>query len=198
MTTETITYQAEIDDVKRKLAQIERASRDVADNRPLVERFMRAYVEGGSEPAFATLVEHKGLVYASALRQTGDAGLAEEITQAVFVALARKAAALKPGVILSGWLFRATRFAAADTLKGATAHENAQIIERVLAGERGPVRDVVLLNAGAALFIDGVASSVEDGIFNASRAIDRGDAKRTLERLVSISTAEALSAGGTL
>ncbi len=47
---------------------------------------LRAYVENGSEAAFAAIVErHKGLVYASALRQTGDAGLAEEITQAVFV-----------------------------------------------------------------------------------------------------------------
>jgi len=88
--------------------------------------------------------------------------------------------------------------AAADALKGATAHDNAQIVERVLTGERGPARDVVLLNAGAALFIDGVAASVEDGIFSASRAIDRGDAKRTLERLVSISNAEGLSAGGGL
>jgi RNA polymerase sigma factor (sigma-70 family) len=81
---------------------------------------LRAYVEHGSEAAFAAIVErHKGLVYASALRQTGDAGLAEEITQAVFVVLARKAATLKPGTILSGWLFRATRFATSDALKGA-------------------------------------------------------------------------------
>ena len=80
---------------------------------------LRAYVEHGSETAFAAIVErHKGLVYASALRQTADAGLAEEITQAVFVVLARKAATLKPGTILSGWLFRATRFATSDALKG--------------------------------------------------------------------------------
>ena len=65
----------------------------------------------------------------------------------------------------------------------------------MLDGERGAARDVVLLNAGAALFIDGAASSVEDGILHASRAIDRGDAKRTLEQLVSISTAEELPAG---
>ena len=80
---------------------------------------LRAYVEHGSETAFGAIVErHKGLVYASALRQTGDAGLAEEITQAVFIVLARKAATLKPGAILSGWLFRATRFATSDALKG--------------------------------------------------------------------------------
>ena len=80
-------------------------------------------------------------------------------------------------------------------LQGGDAHENARIIERVLAGERGAARDVVLLNAGAALFVAGAASSVEDGIVKASRAIDRGDAKQTLQRLVTISTAEEFVAG---
>src|SRR5881394_1258837 len=80
--------------------------------------------------------------------------------------------------------------AAAGSLKGGDAHENARVIERVLGGERGAARDVVLLNAGAALFIAGAAASVVDGILRASRAIDRGDARRTLDQLVSISTAE--------
>src|SRR3954449_10963380 len=74
--------------------------------------------------------------------------------------------------------------AAAGSLQGGDAHENARIIERVLAGERGAAHDVVLLNAGASLFIAGAAASVEDGIATASRAIECGDAKRTLERLV--------------
>jgi anthranilate phosphoribosyltransferase len=81
------------------------------------------------------------------------------------------------------------------SLQGGDAHENARIIEQVLSGGRGPARDVVLLNAGAALFIAGAAASVEDGIVRGSRAIDRGDAKRALERLVSISTAEEFAAG---
>lgn len=85
--------------------------------------------------------------------------------------------------------------ASAAALKGASAHDNARIVERVLAGERGAPRDVVLLNAGAALFIAGTASSVEDGILHASRAIDRGDARRTLDRMVSISTAEEFASG---
>jgi anthranilate phosphoribosyltransferase len=55
----------------------------------------------------------------------------------------------------------------------------------------------VLLNAGAALFIAGAARSVEDGIAIAARAIDGGDAKRTLERLVAISTAEEFASGAT-
>jgi anthranilate phosphoribosyltransferase len=85
--------------------------------------------------------------------------------------------------------------APAGALQGGDAHENARIIENILNGGRGPARDVVLLNSGAALFIAGAASSVEDGIARASRAIDRGDAKRILEQLVSISTAEEFAAG---
>jgi anthranilate phosphoribosyltransferase len=80
-------------------------------------------------------------------------------------------------------------------LQGGDAHENARVIETILNGGRGYARDVVLLNSGAALFIAGAAASVEDGIVLASRAIDRGDAKRTLEQLVSISTAEEFASG---
>jgi len=82
----------------------------------------------------------------------------------------------------------------AESLKGGDAHENAEIIEGILAGRRGPARDVVLLNAGAALFIAGAASSMDDGIIRASRAIDRGDGRRVLEQMVSISTAEEFGA----
>jgi anthranilate phosphoribosyltransferase len=85
--------------------------------------------------------------------------------------------------------------AAPAALKGSSARANARIIQGVLAGERGPARDVVLLNAGAALLVAGVTKSVEDGILHASRAIDRGDAGRTLAQLVSISSVEGLAAG---
>jgi anthranilate phosphoribosyltransferase len=85
--------------------------------------------------------------------------------------------------------------APAGALKGGDAHENARIIERVLAGERGPARDVVLLNAGAGLMVAGKAASVGDGLLLAARAIDRGDARRTLEQLASISTAEEFAQG---
>src|SRR5712671_2079058 len=85
--------------------------------------------------------------------------------------------------------------AAAGSLKGGDAHENARIIEGVLAGERGPARDVVLLNAGAGLLISGEAATVGEGILMASRAIDRGDARRTLDQLAAISTAEEFSEG---
>jgi anthranilate phosphoribosyltransferase len=85
--------------------------------------------------------------------------------------------------------------ASAGALKGGDAHENARIIERVLGGERGPARDVVLLNAGAGLMVSGEVASVADGIVMAARAIDVGDARRTLDRLASISTAEEFAEG---
>ena len=85
--------------------------------------------------------------------------------------------------------------APAAALKGGDARENARIFTAVLAGEAGAARDVVLLNAGAALFIAGAVESVEEGIRRAAAAIDRGDAARTLERLVSTSQAEPSAMG---
>jgi len=85
--------------------------------------------------------------------------------------------------------------AAAGSLRGGSAHENARIIDGILNGQRGPARDVVLLNAGAALFVAGAAKSLDDGMLRAVRAIDRGDARQTLDRLVAISTADEFATG---
>lgn len=81
------------------------------------------------------------------------------------------------------------------SLQGGDAKENAGIITRILAGEMGPKRDVVLVNAGASLFVAGVVSSVKEGIGRAAAAIDRGDATRTLEQMVAISSAEEPGTG---
>ena len=72
---------------------------------------LREYATKNSERAFETLVSrHVDLVYSSALRQMRDAHAADEITQAVFIILAQKAGAIHPKTILSGWLFKTTRF----------------------------------------------------------------------------------------
>ena len=82
------------------------------------------------------------------------------------------------------------------SLRGGSAQENARIIAGVLKGETGPARDVVLLNAGAALLVAGEAKTLEAGMLMAARAIDRKAAWQTLERLVQISTADEFAAGG--
>ena len=81
---------------------------------------LREYTARQSETAFATLVErHIGLVYCAALRQARDPVQAQEISQVVFILLARKAHSLREGTILSAWLYRAARFAASDARKMA-------------------------------------------------------------------------------
>lgn len=75
------------------------------------------------------------------------------------------------------------RKAPAAAMRGGDATENAGIVRRVLEGTAGPARDVVLLNAGAALLIAGHAESVRAGIEDAVHAIGSGAALDRLERL---------------
>ena len=75
---------------------------------------LQNYVRDGSESAFHSLVErYLNLVHSVAMRQVQHSQLADEVAQSVFILLARKASSLKKGILLSGWLFRTTRFVAA-------------------------------------------------------------------------------------
>jgi anthranilate phosphoribosyltransferase len=70
-----------------------------------------------------------------------------------------------------------------SALAGGTADDNAAIVTAVLTGEPGPCRDVVLLNAGAALLVAGAASTLLDGVRLAATSIDSGRARDVLVRL---------------
>ena len=86
----------------------------LTDHELLVE-----FTRSESESAFATLVaRYVNLVYSTALRYTGNSHHSQEITQAVFIILARKARGLSSRVVLSGWLYQTARLAAANFVKG--------------------------------------------------------------------------------
>ena len=87
---------------------------------------LREYLNNGSEAAFSELVKrYVDFVYSTARRQIGDAHLAQEIAQTVFCLLARKAASLTGCATLAGWLYRATCFTAAKTLRTENAGVSA-------------------------------------------------------------------------
>ena len=73
-------------------------------------------------------------------------------------------------------------------LKVANKEESVQCIQRALANEDGPVRDIVLLNAGAALYCADVASSVADGVRRAREAVASGRALAKLSQFVSVTS----------
>ena len=83
--------------------------------------------------------------------------------------------------------------AAPRDLDGGDAATNAAIVTAVLDGRRGPARDIVLLNAGAALFVAGRAASVRHGIVAAADAIDSGRARGTLDAMVRSSHEEVVA-----
>ena len=97
--------------------------------------------------------------------------------------------------IRDGW-FKSTVIAPEDfglerctkeDLRGGTPAENAQITRAILSGEKGPKRNAVLMNAGAALYIGGKADSLKDGVALAAENIDSGRAMATLNKFIEVS-----------
>lgn len=74
--------------------------------------------------------------------------------------------------------------ASLSDLRGGNPQENARIIRDILDGERGAGRDIVLLNAGAAIYIGGQARDLHEGIWRAASSVDSGDARARLDALV--------------
>jgi RNA polymerase sigma factor (sigma-70 family) len=85
------------------------------------DRLLEQFARNGSEEAFAALVQrHIGLVHSVALRHTANPQHAEDITQAVFIILARKAGALGRKTVLPGWLYHTARLTAANLQRAET------------------------------------------------------------------------------
>jgi RNA polymerase sigma factor (sigma-70 family) len=123
-------------------------------------QLLQNYVGQNSEAAFRELVNrYINLVHSAAQRQVQNELLAEEVTQAVFILLARKARGLRRDVIFSGWLFRTTRFVAARAIRAEQrrqrreqeAYQMQQLTHPDENWKRiAPVLDEALGNLGAA------------------------------------------------
>ncbi|MES2695717.1 MAG: sigma-70 family RNA polymerase sigma factor [Verrucomicrobiota bacterium] len=163
---------------------------------------LRQFAGEGSQTAFAGLVRDKaGLVYAAALRQTGgDAHLAQDVTQAVFLALAANAGRLQRHAVLAGWLFTTTRFLAAKAVRaqhrwqqrereanamklerneGEPGWENLRpVIDEALHELAAKDRDVLLLR-----FFEGRSFSEVGGLTGLAENAARMRVERALDKL---------------
>jgi RNA polymerase sigma factor (sigma-70 family) len=100
---------------------------------------LREYLEHHSEKAFSELVErHLPLVYGTALRLARDPHAAQDVAQAVFIRLARKAWTIRNGHALPGWLYRATRHAAYAALRGEIRRRTRETAAMNLAEQNHP------------------------------------------------------------
>lgn len=108
-------------------------------------KLLRRFVEHQSQDAFDQLVKRRlGFVYSVCRREVGDAALAEDVTQAVFLILAQKAPSIRDEGAFAGWLFKTARYASRNALRREMrrqAGEREVIAEMVNRAEHGPSRE---------------------------------------------------------
>ncbi len=163
---------------------------------------LHAYANDGSDDAFAELVRrHLNLVYSAALRQVGDAALAEEVCQTVFLVLADKGPRLSKTVIIPGWLVLTTRFASANVLRGERRRQRVEVelmnsigvesapapdrewaqaspeIDEALAGLSARYRDAIVLRFFEKRTLDEVGRALGVSPDTAQKRVARGLAK---------------------
>lgn len=83
------------------------------------------------------------------------------------------------------------RVAQLEDIRGGDASVNARLCRELLSGAQGPIRDIVLLNAGAALYVSGLCSEIAEGIERASASIDSGAAREVLTQLIAESQVQS-------
>ncbi|HUS43547.1 MAG TPA: anthranilate phosphoribosyltransferase [Ilumatobacteraceae bacterium] len=151
---------------------------------------VRRQVIGVADPRFvepmALTLQREGLSHAWVVH--GD-GLDELTTTGTSTVLALANGSIDEFTIDPGRLGLSP--ATPDDLRGGDPDENAEAIRRVLGGEAGPHRDIVVLNAAAGLVVGGVAVDLAAGLEVAGAAIDDGRAQGALDALVSVSRAHA-------
>jgi anthranilate phosphoribosyltransferase len=74
-----------------------------------------------------------------------------------------------------------------DALRGGTVEANVRLADAVLEGQRGAARDVVLLNAGAALYVADLSGSIQEGIQQAAEELDSGRAQQKVKQVALVS-----------
>jgi RNA polymerase sigma factor (sigma-70 family) len=177
---------------------------------------LREFATTESETAFAALVErHVNLVYSVALRSVGNAHAAQEISQAVFIILARKAKSLGTKIILSGWLYQTTRLTAANYLRTEIRRQNreqeaymqsilnepeseawqqiAPLLEDAMAGLGAKDRDAVVLR-----FFENKNLSEVGAAIGASEDAAKMRVNRALEKLRKFFTKRGVAFSATI
>ncbi len=126
------------------------------------DALLRRYAEFGSEPAFAQLMErYYDFVFSVCRRMLGDAQLAEDVTQTVFLLLSTKAKRLAPGTVISGWLFKVAHLACRNARR---AEARRTVYEHKAAGEMEKTRSPQPPSAPSETLWDSVEPRLDDAL----------------------------------